>query len=90
VCRDHGPGARFLFSLSAGDVVETARPGHTDTRIWRVRSVRTTGKLELHDLRDARLKKEIKLWEPSLRSAAKSGLRKVLVNHLGEVISAND
>jgi CRISPR-associated endonuclease Csn1 len=89
------PGKRqFLCTLSEGDMVEAKRPGDSAGSLWKVRSVRQSGQLELTPARDARLKKDIaadkQLWSPAVGPLFLAGGRKVLVNHLGEVLPAND
>lgn len=81
---------RFLFSISAGDIVWANNPGMPDIQLWRVRSMRSNGVMEVHDLRDARLKKDISLWQPTLSAAVAQGMRKVVISQLGEVLKAND
>lgn len=90
VRREHGSGKRFLFSLSAGDLLRAKNPNFPNIELWRVRSVKASGQLELHDIRDARLKAETELWSPSLRACVSKGDRKVIVSHLGEVLLSND
>jgi CRISPR-associated endonuclease Csn1 len=94
VQRDHGPGKQFLCTLSEGDMVEAKRPGDGADSLWKVRGVRQTGQMDLTPACDARLKKDIaadkQLWKPSVGPLFSSGARKVLINHLGEVLPAND
>ncbi len=94
VKRTHGPGCGFCCTLSEGDLIKATRPGDTAPRIWKVRSTRQSGQLELTPSLDAREKKHIKtaglIWQPNVNPLFRSGARKVLVNQLGEVIAAND
>jgi CRISPR-associated endonuclease Csn1 len=95
VQRDHGPGRQFLCTLSDGDMVEGIRAEDPLPRLWRVRTVDKNGRLFLTPALDARLKDDIKkshdYWSPTVNSMFATGhARKVLVTHLGEVISAND
>lgn len=96
VQRDHGPGCRFVCSLSEGDLIEAQRPADGARRIWRVRSVRARGSVVLSLASDARQKKDIEadrmLWDVGVNTLFSPGCsaRKVLVSHLGEVLPAND
>ncbi|HEX7361358.1 MAG TPA: type II CRISPR RNA-guided endonuclease Cas9, partial [Bryobacteraceae bacterium] len=91
VQRNHGPGFQFICTLSEGDLVQVKRSADSpDPSIWRVRSVRQTGQLDLTPATDARLKADADLWSPTVASLFKKGGRKVLVTHLGEVTPAND
>ena len=95
VQREHGPGMHFLCTLSDGDMVEGKRPGDAVPRIWKVHTVDKNGRIFLSAAVDARKKDEIKKahdhWEPTVNSMfGAGGARKVLVTHLGELISAND
>ena len=95
VQRDHDPGTVFRCTLSEGDLLEAKRPGTEPAAIWYVRSVKSNEKIVMSPSRDARRKDEIiasrDLWEIAANVAFKQcGARKVLVNHLGEVIPAND
>lgn len=97
VQRNHGPALRFLCTLSEGDTVEAGRPADAGKRVWRVRSFKTNGEVVLCPATDARLKalqEQDKspngLWRVPLRKLMGSGARKVLVNHVGQVLPAND
>jgi hypothetical protein len=95
VQRDHGPGYEFRCTLSEGDLLEARRPQDPAPRVWKVRTVRESGQLDLTPSEDARLKKEIArdrlLWSPTVGPLFLSnGARKVLVTYLGELIPAND
>jgi CRISPR-associated endonuclease Csn1 len=94
VQREHGPGCRFVCTLSEGDLLEAQRPEDPEPRIWKVRSVRQSGQLELTPSLDARMKKEIEeaglIWGPAVNPLFLKRARKVVVTHLGEVIPAND
>jgi hypothetical protein len=90
------PGKRqFLCTLSEGDMVEGRRPGDERLRLWKVRTVDKNGRVFLSAANDARKKDDIKKehdhWEPTVNSLFNVGkARKVLVTHMGEVLSAND
>jgi CRISPR-associated endonuclease Csn1 len=90
VQRDHGPGYEFHCTLSEGDLLEARRPDDMVRRVWKVRAMRQSGQLELSPALDARLKKDIKLWSPTVGPLFLGGARKVLITPLGEVIPAND
>jgi hypothetical protein len=90
VRRDHGPGLEFRCTLSEGDLVEAKGPNDEIPRIWKVRTVRPSQQLELSPALDERLKKEGKLWCPSVNPLFRGGARKVLVTPLGDIIPAND
>ncbi len=94
VQRDHGPGIRFLFSLSEGDMVEYTPTGSTQ-QIFKVRgvSIEAGGRLTLCVATDARLKAKIEakaLPRPGISVFMRGYGRKVLIDHLGNKISAND
>lgn len=94
VQKDHGPGIRFLFSLSEGDTVEF-QPAGSPMKLFRVRGVTTQsgGMLTLSEASDARLKAKIEakaLPRPGIPVFMKGGGRKVLIDHLGNRLSSND
>jgi CRISPR-associated endonuclease Csn1 len=94
VQRDHGPGKRFCFTLSEGDLVAARRSAGEGEKIWYVRSVRANGSLELSPGTDSRLKQDIKaagaLWDVALNTLMNRGARKVRVDLLGEIIECHD
>ena len=61
-----------------------------------MRTVKTSGQMELNLLADARVKKdimadrEIGLWSPTVNTVFLAGARKVTVSHLGEVLVSRD
>lgn len=93
--KDHGPMARFLFTLSEGDTVEM-RHDRDSLVIYRVRGVtgESNGRLDLCQISDARLKADIiksgSRLRPPVNGLMNSGGRKVTISHLGEVLAAND
>lgn len=90
--KDHGVNGRFVFSIAGGDILELNGAQGQGVLVL-VRTL-SEGRVEFHDIRDARVKKEIKAngrWVT--RSAEKLrqlGCRKVCVSPLGEVRKAND
>lgn len=95
VQRDHGPGRRFICSLSEGDMIQARREPHDQACIWKVRGVRANGTVILSPATDARKKDAIaadrKIWDTSVNTVfSRDPARKVLVTHLGEVQPAND
>jgi CRISPR-associated endonuclease Csn1 len=95
VRRDHGPEYEFRCTLSEGDMVDAKRPGDPEPRIWKVRSVRESGQLDLTLAEDARKKADTEkaglLWKPAVQPLFRDyAARKVLVTHLGEILPAND
>ncbi len=95
VQRDHGPGHKFLFSLSEGDMVEYKSMG-APVRLCRVRGVSNQGSglIIMSEATDARLKKEISdakaLFRPAAPVFLRAGGRKVRVDQLGNLVVAND
>jgi hypothetical protein len=99
--RDHGPGTRFLFSLTQGEGIELDDDGkrvvHVVTKITRrgegPRERRTVGIVRHDDARmsAARDGSEARdLKEPSAEVLRKANCRKVLLTPLGEMRNAND
>ncbi len=95
--RDHGPLARFKFSLAPGEVVE-CDDGNGGRRLLVVRSVSqyATGQIVIGMVRltDARLKKEIIASEqflfPGPERLCLWHSRKLAISPLGEVHEAHD
>ena len=98
--RDHGPGARFVFSLAPGELI-TLPNDNGDLALFRIRTVTSQKKGEkiyptivFCRVNDARLKKDMraeKAWFSLLMEPfRKKGGRKVTVTPLGEVRRAND
>lgn len=94
VRKNHGPRVEFVCTLSEGDLLDLRKPGDELPVIWKVRSVRLSGQMDLTRSNDARLKKEIAetkgLWSPTVNVAFSLGARKVTVSHIGEVLPASD
>ncbi len=91
VKRDHGLNRRFLFSLSAGDIVQYGRNGQT-LGFWLVRGVTTDqkGRLDLCRLTDARIKSEQERERPTAAAFLKAKGRKVNIAPIGTWTYAND
>ena len=91
---DFGERASLVCTLRSGDILSLARTGDSLTELWLVRSVMSSGQMELNLLRDSRKKADIRkgagLWSPSVNPVFKAGAQKVNVTHLGEIIRAND
>jgi CRISPR-associated endonuclease Csn1 len=93
---DHGPLAKFKFSLAPGEIVECN--GEKGGRnLWVVRGATSQGgspRLFLVPVNEAREKTEIAkaglYWRPFLNPLRKLNARKVIVNSLGEVSEAHD
>jgi len=90
---------KFKFSLMGGDTVELHRKcSHRDGRcipeIYRIRTIAGSGQLSMVRITDARMIKEIKdakeWWSPRADALRKLDCRKVLIDTLGRVHSAND
>jgi CRISPR-associated endonuclease Csn1 len=94
VQKEHGERVSFLCTLRPGDVIEAAQTNDGPKRLWRVRTIKSSGQLETHLLVDARQKSDIQkaraLWAPTVNTLFSSGARKVSINYLGEVVPAND
>ena len=96
VQRDHGPLARFKFSLFPGEVIECddGNGGRTQWVSRGVASYESGPRLLLVPLNDARKKKDILnaglFWSPFLNPIRKLNPRKVVVSPLGEVTEAHD
>jgi CRISPR-associated endonuclease Csn1 len=97
VQRDHGPGRRFLFSLSQGDLIELDLESARGIGIFVVRTIYMQGRsgtLEYVENRDAREKRETRAAKARHKSALeplrKMNCRKVSVSPLGEVRYAHD
>lgn len=95
VRRDFGERETLICTLRAGDVLEASKDGGA-ARLWLVRTVKSSGQMELNLLADARVKKdimadrEIGLWSPTVNTVFLAGARKVTVSHLGEVLVSRD
>ncbi|MBI1357682.1 MAG: type II CRISPR RNA-guided endonuclease Cas9 [Acidobacteria bacterium] len=100
--KDHGKRTKFKFSLAPGETIELQEP-QGEPRLYIVRSIsqeRTSGGrrpapiVEFVDVRDARLKKDIKTanaWgKRAVNPLGELGCRKVLVSPVGEVFPAHD
>ena len=94
VCRDHGPNAKFLFSLACGEYVEMEHvPGQR--KVYRVTTI-SEGQLEFRLHSDARPIKELKIAGSRARvrrspnSLLEAKARKVFVDPLGNVYPAGD
>ena len=94
--RDHGPLAKFRFSLAPGEVIE-CDDGRGGRSLWVVRgatSQRESPRLFLVPINDAREKAEVVksglYWRPFLNPLRKLNARKVIVSPLGEVSEAHD
>ncbi len=90
--RDFGPGTKFKFSLSKGDIVEfTCRDGVR--RLCVVRGI-ALPQFQLTPLNDARLLKEVKAsgmyQQPTLSNSFKCGMKKYSVDPLGKLRPDND
>ena len=94
VQREYGERCTLICTLRPGDVIEAAKTPDGPRELWRVRTVKSSGQLEVHALRDARTKKDIQtgggMWGPTVNTLFSNGARKVRITHLGEVIPAND
>ena len=99
--RNHPDGRpwQFKFSLMGGDTVELHRNcSHKDGRcipeIYRIRTIAGNGQLSMVRITDARLIKQIKeakeWWSPRADALRKLDCRKVTVDTLGRVHTAND
>jgi CRISPR-associated endonuclease Csn1 len=91
-------GYEFLFSLMGGDMVEMNHPGHDSRQLFVVRTISeaATGAIELAFVRhtDARIKSDIEKTKDFIRITSinklqEMGCRKVMVDALGGVRSAN-
>ena len=96
VQRDHGPFAKFKFSLSPGEVIE-CNGGRGERALWVSRGVasyESGPRLLLVPVSDARQKKEMlrsgSFWSPLVNPLRKLNPRKVVVSPLGEVSEAHD
>jgi CRISPR-associated endonuclease Csn1 len=94
-----GPAWQFKFSLMNGDTVELHRDcdhknGKCVPDMYRVRTIAGNGQLCLVKVNDARIIKAIKeskeWWSPRADALRKLGCRKVVVDLLGKVHTAND
>lgn len=94
VQREHGERVSFVCSLRPGDVIQTRKSAGEGIRLWRLRTVKSTGQVEMHLLEDARQKAEIQkskdLWTPVINTLFANGAHKVCVDYLGQVVPAND
>lgn len=83
---------QFKFSLMNGDIVEICKDGAP--QFFRLRSIESNGVFFLLPIRDARLVKDIAAtgdrWRPSADALRKLGCRKVSIDTLGRVRTAND
>jgi hypothetical protein len=96
VRRDFGERETLICTLRAGDVLEASKDGGA-ARLWLVRTVKSSGQMELNLLADARVKRDIMaddgstgLWYLGVNAAFSAGARKVMVSHLGEVLVSRD
>jgi len=94
-----GPAWQFKFSLMGGDTIELHRAcNHAGDvckpEIYRVRTIAGNGQLSLVKITDARMIKDIKSagdwWSPRADALRKLDCRKVVVDTLGKVHTAND
>jgi CRISPR-associated endonuclease Csn1 len=94
VRREFGERCALICTLRPGDVIEAAKTPDGPRELWRVRTVKSSGQMEVHRLSDARTKQEIQksggMWGPTVNSLFSKGARKVRITHLGEVIPAHD
>lgn len=94
VQKDHGERVSFICSLRPGDVIEADKGDGKGRQLWRMRSLKTSGQFELHQLTDARIKRDIQtggdLWAPRVANLFFSGSLKVSIDHLGIARRAND
>lgn len=90
---------QFKFSLMGGDTIELHRTcNHADgvchAEIYRIRTIAGNGQLAMVKITDARLKKDIQSasewWSPRADALRKLGCRKVVIDTLGRVHTAND
>jgi CRISPR-associated endonuclease Csn1 len=94
VCREHGPGKRFVCSLSKGDVIRVEPEGE-EPRLLIVRVIDGGNcRIEAVPVCDARKKDEIKKAKQYVLKAPnalrKWNCQKLLVTALGELRNAND
>lgn len=96
VKRDHGPSAKFKFSLAPGEVIE-CDDGHGGRKLWVVRGTTSQDgcpRLFLVPINDAREKSDIVksglYWRPFLNPLRKLSSRKVVVSPLGELSEVHD
>lgn len=90
---------QFKFSLMGGDTVELHRicdhkAGKCEPDIYRLRTIASNGQLSLVKINDARMIKDIKeakdWWSPRVDTLRQLNPRKVSIDALGTVRSAND
>jgi CRISPR-associated endonuclease Csn1 len=93
--KDHGPRAKFKFSLAPNEVIE-CDDGKDGRILWVVRGTTTQNdspRVFLVALNDARQRKEMDskaYWRPFLNPLRNLHARKVAVTPLGEVREAHD
>jgi CRISPR-associated endonuclease Csn1 len=94
VCREHGSGKRFLFSLRKGDAI-LVEPEEGKQQLLIVRVLNASdGRIEAVPINDAREKSEI--WKAGMWIRKSPGMlrkwkcQKMLVTPLGELRNAND
>jgi CRISPR-associated endonuclease Csn1 len=89
--RDHGPGARLLFTLYPGDCVEMC-DDDAKRSVFRVANI-SAGDIQFRLHSDARTADQVRKHRIRATSSnfwTERGVRKVVVTHLGDVIPAND
>jgi len=89
----------FKFSLMGGDMIEIHRNcNHAESAcvptIYRVRTIATNGQLSLVRVNDARMKQDIQKvkewWSPMANTLKQMECRKVVIDLMGRIRSAND
>ena len=88
VQREFGERETLVCTIRSGDILQSWG------RLYRIRSARTSGQLEMHGLSDAREKNLIArdkaMLNPTINPLFQSGARKVRISLLGEIEAAND
>ena len=85
VRRDRGDGAQFVMSLAPGDTLQLTRNGETGLKI--VESVWSAGPVVMVDHDDA---EGATVFRPGAKTIVLSGGKKVSVDPIGRIRSAND
>lgn len=83
---DLEPGAKFIMSLYAGDILHIHLDG-AQTQYWKVKQLWDSGVVPIVPHNAAR---DIGLTRPSIGVLLKRGVRKVTVDPIGRVFPAND
>lgn len=89
VQRFRDDNAKFLMSLVPGDAIQFSKEAGGKQQIWRVQKIASKGQISLLDHTDSSTE-EWSLFEPMIGGIVSRGAKKISIDPIGRIRSAND